>query len=421
MAGFDARKLPSVAVHDELHARALVLEAGACSIALVSVEVIAISAAFAADVRARIAAATGIPGTNVVLSATHTHCGPVTLNHFFNQGQPLDTAYLDRLTAGVTEAVTEAFEQRRERILKTGMVPVTGLAVNRRTTDGLPVDPYAGVLLVEELSGEVAAIAVLYACHTTVLGPNTLSITQDFPFYTLERLRGALGQQAETLYFNGAEGDLSIGHKSDLSAVGVIDSFRTFETARRLGEGLAEAVLAGMKSLTVEAAQLVVRTAYPQLTLKRYAALAEMTRTKEQALAELVDGDMSAQMIAKRQRALFARIDEYYASLYETSTETEPKHLGVECVAVRLGQTAIVTLPGEFFVRIALAIRENSPFLRTLFIGLANDYIGYVPDEQATASCSYEVVASRVPAVAGLAFADVTASLLAELHAAGTE
>jgi hypothetical protein len=417
MAGFDARKLPSNNIHDHLHARALIFEASDCIVAIISVEVIAVSAEFSESVRRRISSATSIPVSNIILSATHTHCGPVTLSHFFNQGQPLDLAYLETLASGIVDAAVEAFQQRQERLLKTGMVPVSGIAVNRRTADGFPVDPFAGVLLIEELDGTAAAIAVLYACHTTVLGPNTLSITQDFPFYTLEKLRTAIGSSVEALYLNGAEGDLSIGHKSDLSAVGIIDSFRTFATAQRLGERLADAVLEGLQTLVAEPPLLEVLTAHPRLRLKQYAPLATMTKAKEAALADLVDGDTSPEMLSKRQRSLFARIEEYYAMLCEASPEPEPKHLPVECIALRLGNTALVTLPGEIFVRIALNIRESSPFARTFFLGLANDYIGYVPDEEATVTSGYEVVASRVPAQAGVVLQTAAADLLAALHA----
>src|SRR3954451_7844044 len=90
LAGFDARKGVAESVHDDLFARALVLDDGATAVALVSVEVLGVSKAFADVVRAETERWTGIPAANIVLSATHTHCAPVTLNHFFNQGQPLD-------------------------------------------------------------------------------------------------------------------------------------------------------------------------------------------------------------------------------------------------------------------------------------------------------------------------------------------
>jgi neutral ceramidase len=416
MAGFDARKGVSNAVHDDLHARALVFDDGETQVALVSVEVIAVSAEFSRDVRFRVQEATGIPAGHVFLSATHTHCGPVTMNHFFNQGQPLDVEYLQSLADGIVASVKSAQENKKQRVLKTGLVACDGIAMNRRTDDGLPVDPHAGVLLVEELTGEPAAVAVIYACHTTVMGPDTLSITQDFPYFTIAKLKEKLGSAVETMYFNGAEGDLSIGHKSDLSAVGIIDSFRTFETAQRLGDLLADAVLAGMDQLTAERPELSLRTLSVSLPLKSYDALPAMTAAREHALREVNIEQTGTEMLVARQRYLFARIEEYYAKLYEESTAPEPKHLDVEVSAIRLGETVLLTLPGEVFVRIALNIREASPFPNTLFLGLTNDYIGYVPDEYATASSGYEVIASRVPWEAGALVQEAAANLLEQLH-----
>jgi len=416
MAGFDARKGVSNAVHDDLHARAMVLDDGHSKVIFISVEVIAIGAEFAALVCRDVAAKTGVSAANVFLCATHTHCGPVTIHHFFNQGQPLDEKYLAYLTNQITDAAVEAFEGRTPRVLKSGMVEVSGIAVNRRTQDGLPVDPYAGVLLVEELDGRPTAVAVLYACHTTVLGPDTLSSTQDFPFYTNEKLRAMLGADVETFFFNGAEGDLSIGHKSDLSAVGIVDSFRTFQTAQRLGESLADAVLAGMDLLTSEEALIGVLSAEVLLPLKRYQPLDEMMAHREEALKQISSEDAGTEMLRTRQRYLFARIEEYYARLYEESAGPEPKTLPVTLSVIRLGNAAFVTLPGEVFVRIALGIRDASPFPRTMFLGLTNDYIGYVPDHEATSASGYEVIASRVPASAGDMLREAAAKLLQTLQ-----
>lgn len=415
MAGFDARKDVAKAVHDDLHARAMVFDDGTRQVVFVSVEVIAISPEFAGPVRAQCESVTGIPASQIFLCATHTHCGPVTLHHFFNQGQALDEMYLRALAVGIVTAVKQAWANRKPRLLKTGLVECDGIAVNRRTADGMPVDPYAGVLLIEELDGTPAAIAVLYACHTTVLGPDTLSITQDFPFYTLAKLSSALGDDVEAMYFNGAEGDLSIGHKSDLSAVGVIDSFRTFATAKRLGEKLADAVIAGLNSLTIEVPSVGIRTSRVALPLKKYDPLPAMTAAREQALAEIQEGVQGREMLAKRQQGLFARIEEYYAALYEASDTAEPKTLAVEVSAIRLGETAFLTLPGEIFVRVALEMRMRSPFAKTLFLGLTNDYIGYLPDEQAAASSGYEVIASRVPAAAGKILQEEAKDLLEKI------
>jgi hypothetical protein len=411
MAGFDARKAAARDVHDDLYARALVIDDGRMQIALVSVEVIAVSALFACAVRAAVEGATGIPAKNVLLSATHTHCGPVTLNHFFNQGQPLDEPYLELMASQIVAAVEEAFATRKPRRLRSGLVLCDGIAVNRRTEDGLPVDPYAGVMLIEEDDGKVDTVVVLYACHTTVLGPDTLSITQDFPFYTIARLQERLGDDVEVIYFNGAQGDLSIGHKSDLSAVGVIDTFRTFATAQRLGERLADAALSGLESLEAVDPVIAVESTSIRLPLKSYRPLPEMTEAKRLALLALEGADRQPDQLQRKQAALFSRIEEYYASLYEESQE-EPKVLPLEFTAIGIGDTVLLSLPGEVFVQIALNIRSASPFAKTMFLGLTNDYAGYIPTADASAASGYEVIASRVPGAASRQLTEEAVALL---------
>lgn len=425
MAGFDARNGVAESVHDPLNARAFVIDDGRTVVAFVSVEVIGVSAEFSDQVRREVQQRTGIPSEHVVLSATHTHCGPVTIKHFFNQGQDLDAGYLERLAQGIVQSVVEAHKTRKPRKLRTGLIAIDHIAVNRRTDDGKPVDPYAGVLLVEELDGSPAGVAVNYACHTTVLGPNTLAITGDFPHYMVERFKESLGDHVFPLYFNGAEGDLSIGHKSDLSAVGVIASFRTFEKAQELGVKLADSVVAGLSSLKEEKAEVGIERRISRLPLKEYLPLVEMTRLREEAGAAMQEGEAKidasdpeqiTDQLKRRQRSLFSRIEEYYAKLFEQLPGQASKTLDVEMIGIRIGETAIISLPGEVFVGIALGIRERSSFAKTMFLGLANDYIGYVPTPESSPSAGYEVIASRVTHEAAAAMSQTAAELLAALE-----
>jgi len=423
MAGFDARQGVAMKVHDDLHARALVLDDGATKVALISVEVIGFNGSFANELRAQVQQRTGIPACNVVLAATHTHCGPVTFNHFFNPGQTLDQAYMQQLSRGILESVDQAVTSLRKGRIRSGLVRADGIAVNRRTADGKPVDSYAGVLLAEALDGTPLAMSVSFSCHPTTLGPNTLDITADFPYYAIKRLREGLGQRAEVLFFNGAEGNVSIGHKSDLSAVGVIAPFRTFEKAEELGLRLANAILGGLASLAPQQGCLKVESHKVSLPLKSFGPVAEMRARRVQALERIRELEAkepgTTDLLRAKQQGLFARMEEYYAVLREQTPGPEPKALTTELTGVRIGDTALLTFPGEFFVEISLEIRKRSPFAITIFAGLANDYIGYVPTADADASSGYEVVASRViPSAAGL-LADAGANLLRDLHAQG--
>ncbi|MEO6909767.1 MAG: neutral/alkaline non-lysosomal ceramidase N-terminal domain-containing protein [Edaphobacter sp.] len=413
LAGFDARKGVASGIHDDLFARALVIGDRDKAVALVSLDLIGIPQQFTNAVRKEVHSSTGIAERDIILSATHTHCGPVTIKHFFNGDQDLDVEYMNGLQLVVVETIKEAFARREPAILKSGLVPVSGVASNRRTEDGKPIDGYAGVILAEDLGGRVQSILVNYPCHPTVLGPNTLEVTRDFPHYFIERMNEHFGDGATPIYFNGTEGDISIGHKSYLSAVGIIAPFRTFEKAKQVGTQLAQCVIDSVDTLIAEAPDLSSEHTIISLPLKQYAPREEMKRAKEdafKALGELDEQATQDELIVRRQDWLFARIEDYYSSLYE---ETKAPHvLPVEVSVVRVGDTAIVSLPGEVFVEIGLAIRQNSPFPRTMMIGLANDYIGYVPTVEQAVMSGYEVIASRVTPEASLVLERGTVDLL---------
>ena len=78
--GYGARRHPSVGVHDDLFARALVLagDDGAPAGAVVAVDISGLSHDLADAARRRAGRATGIPAGSIALCASHTHGGPAT-------------------------------------------------------------------------------------------------------------------------------------------------------------------------------------------------------------------------------------------------------------------------------------------------------------------------------------------------------
>src|SRR5262245_26856354 len=76
MAGYAARDHGSEELDDPLHAAALVLETEGTALALVTTDLIGVSAELTAAVRQGVEEATGIPGSHVMLCASHTHFGP---------------------------------------------------------------------------------------------------------------------------------------------------------------------------------------------------------------------------------------------------------------------------------------------------------------------------------------------------------
>jgi hypothetical protein len=53
---------------------------------------------------------------------------------------------------------------------------------------------------------------------STVLGPDNLLVTGDFPNFAVEQLEKSIGAGGFAMFVNGTQGNISMGHSSELSA-----------------------------------------------------------------------------------------------------------------------------------------------------------------------------------------------------------
>ena len=82
---------PAGHVHDELHARCLVLDDGKTKLALVVCDLLGLHRSLSIEARRLIQEATGIPPEHVMISATHTHSAGTALGQSrYVSNQPLD-------------------------------------------------------------------------------------------------------------------------------------------------------------------------------------------------------------------------------------------------------------------------------------------------------------------------------------------
>ena len=93
-----------------------------------------------------------------------------------------------------------------------------------------------------------------------------------------------------------------------------------------------------------------------------------------------------------------------------------PPLLPLDVQVLRLSaDTAIVTLPGEIFVELGLAIKRQSPFSNTIVIELANENCAYVPTRAAFTQEAYEVENSRIAPGGGERLVEEAVKLLKAL------
>src|SRR5262245_1237166 len=138
MAGYASRNKPLESVHDDLYAKALVLDDGAGTrAALITSDLIGFTAEISNPVRQRIAEKTDIPASNVLINSSHTHTGPtVTLDPTPRENRSAadserTVAYTKNLQDKVVQLVADAAAKLQPAKLSWG-TGVVHFVMNRR-------------------------------------------------------------------------------------------------------------------------------------------------------------------------------------------------------------------------------------------------------------------------------------------------
>jgi Neutral/alkaline non-lysosomal ceramidase, N-terminal len=378
MAGYAARDRGSEAIDDPLHAAALVLEADGSAVALITTDLIGVSAELTAAVRRGVAEATGIPAGHVMLCASHTHFGPEVRARSRGDGTPpdeRDTAYVTVLQHQLVGAVRLAHAARRPARIGAGRGWIDGISYNRRTLlpDGScemnlrlptrsdnvtfgPSDPVVNILRVTEEAGPPLAALVNFACHPVSSTDRMYAISADYPGYTQRLVEAEEGGLC--LFALGCAGDL-------------VPIQRQGRSKRQLGLSLGGEVLKTLQWLPVAAA------------------------------APLAARQQWVEMPYKEEK----RVEDRSA-------------LRVELQALRLGDTLLVGLPGEILIELGMAIRERAgraaPHL--FLISLANESIGYVCHRRSYEEGGYEPTSSRFAPGAGELLVDGAVALIESIR-----
>ncbi len=394
--------------HDPLHAKALVLEKDGTRAALVALDLIGTTFGIVEESRKLVEQQTGIPGRNVMISATHSHTGPVLADRkprtdAFGGDSKLAVEYVRGLPAKIAEAVKKADAARKPARLLRGVGKEEGLAFNRRfhMRDGSvgwnpgkknpnvvrpagPTDPAVPVVLVETADGqEPIACYVNFAMHLDTVGG--LYYSADYPYTLAKALAAVKGDGLVTVFTIGCAGDINhinVDNPAPQKGHG---------EAARIGTRLAAAVLRTFDRLE-PAADGPLRVSSATVELPLAPVTAEEAEAAKQVIAKVRDG-------AKPPPKFLEQVQAFKAA---DVADRLGKPLAVEVQVISLGDDlAWVSLPGEVFVQLGLAIKAGSPFRQTMTAELANGSIGYIPARQAYPQGNYEVISTRCAAGGG--------------------
>lgn len=350
---------PYDGVLDPIFVRALVLsDSESNRVAILCWDLVDTREAFVAKVRSETAKATGISETNILIKASHTHSAPwapvldspllaaerKTMSPV-EQG-PTFREWAGRLPEQCADAVRRADAARRPATLAIGCAWAGEAVFNRRPvrTDGKvettftpanpyslpaglrfgPTDPTVTLLMLRDDRGQAIAALFHLACHPVSIYPFHKGISADWPGAVATRLQTALG--GEALFLQGCAGDI-VPARRGLAA--------RDEMARLISE---RALAAVTNSQVLNPSKL--RTARVSIALP---------------------------LTAAAQRDLGSPA------------------LKTEVHVINFGSLALVALPGEPLIGLAMEIQRRSPFPHTLVLGYSNgggvQYVGLPGDK----------------------------------------
>lgn len=385
LSGYGSRDRPSDGIVDELWAKAVVLNDGHNTVAIVATDLLWVPLEITQKVRGIVKEKTGIAEDHVLICATHTHFGPKIFTKTKIgpdvEDNTVDQAYVQTLVRKMADSVFLAHRNMQDVRIGAAKGEVPEIVYNRRPRDSDgsvkmafslspeviatrkivsdpdgsvrvtfahppdgpamtfgPIDPEAWVLRVEDTEGEILACVVNFACHA-VSGsayPDWFySISADYPGETMRMVEQAAG--GICLFTSGTAGD-------------IVPIKRGREPRPQIGRALAGEVIRRLQ---------FVRTS-DEVTIG----------AKREPVKIPVKADPSPDRI--------------------TDAGAEDEHLITEIQVLRLGDVYILGLPGEILVEVGLEIKKRAGLQNLLIVSLSNDAIGYVCHSGAYDEGGYE-------------------------------
>lgn len=382
----------STGVHDPLQCAALYVRRGGGQALFLANDLVHVSKELVAGIRRSITAETGVPAEAIMVTATHTHSGPVIVDHVSNAADPVvpkaDPAYLQWVVRQVAAAAKAAVNAAQPAELGLVIARAQGVGTNRHDPIG-PADPDVPVLVARaaDTHAPIAAM-VVYAMHPTVLHEDSTLISGDFPHFARRYLQEhGLGANCPVLYHHGASGNQSPRH---------VTRANTFAEAQRLGELLGRAIVDALPAMTFGVSvSIAARRRFVDLILREMPARAPAQRTLRAAreMFQRLQREGAPRAVVRTAECDVFGAEET-AELANAGIDGRLAGAAAECSpaeiqVIEIGRWRFVGWPGEFFVEYALELKRGAP--DTFVITLANGELqGYVVTAEADASGVYE-------------------------------
>ncbi|MGI6419076.1 MAG: hypothetical protein ACOX1P_25785 [Thermoguttaceae bacterium] len=409
----------STNVHDELHARCLVLDDGKTKLALVVLDLLGTEVGMCAEARNLIEKEVGIPSANVLISAVHTHSASSVAGKAPAADQPQYADYrafvVQRIVDGVRSAAnrlrpaqlacltTQAPEHvfNRRWFLKPGAMPPNPFGgidqVKMNPAAGSPdlvrpagpTDPVVSILSLREPGGRPIAVYSAYSLHY-VGGVPKGDISADYYGVYCDRLERLLqGDEQDppmvALMANASSGDIN-----NINFLHPRPAKKPYEQIRFVAHDLAAKVHAALAKAEYRD-QVTLAARFRETIVARPRPTAEQIAWAKETLTKPAPKPDQVNLPYSYARRIIGMID-------------REEKVSVPLQVLRIGPACIGTMPGEPFCEIGLEFRDRSQMQPAFLVEWAHGGFGYIPTakhfewggyETWLGSCAFEPHASE--------------------------
>ncbi|OGV51132.1 MAG: hypothetical protein A2X49_01715 [Lentisphaerae bacterium GWF2_52_8] len=362
---------------DPIYAHAAVFSDGKESLAFLSLDIVIIERAYVEKIRAGVEKRTGLPGSCLMLCATHNHACPAVVERgSFKK----EERYIEYMIEKSVTTVATAFEKMEDAQIGTGSGFEGRISFNRRfiKRDGTAIsqpaisnlssdilcnegtiDPEVGVICVKNIAGEVLGIMVNFACHACHLMGQ---VSAGYPGILYRRLKENFGEGSACLFLNGACGNIIHRNFADPTQK---------DTKENTGNILAETVSSVIREKIKSFTSPVLKSAETEIPLK-YRDIS--------SLEDCVENPEKFVNVFN-----FLIKNGWYADSLQKLKELKAKSDSEKIIiqVFRIGDAAFAAIPAEYFTELGMAIKQQSPAKLTCVVTLANGWLGYIPTEEA--------------------------------------
>ncbi len=421
-------------VNDPLFTKALVLREGATTLALITLDAVAIGEigrignGFLSEIRARLEAELGIPPGSVVINASHCH-GIVRADTADLTVRAVKEAFgrLAPARTGTASGEEHRISENRRLKMKDGSEVDMRRSYSLPNEDQIlsvgPIDSQVGVLRVEHADGRPLAVLYNFACHP-IMNPPYRGNSADFPGFASKVLEDTLGGGAVALFVQGCAGDINpvrykelnqppdaelLGNRLGLNVHSITRAIQTQPASTLVVRRETIAIPRGtdlstrISAIQAEQARVVAALKPTNINFKSFMRLWVGQKLAPSApshhlqsylhdkttgddLLERFDADNQAALeayqsnIAKMEQ--LTRLNTNLALLKKHLAQNDAANsalMEVELMGVRIGSFKLVTFPGELTVQVGLNIKKATNDANAYVAGYTNGYIYYAP------------------------------------------